>query len=141
MLWMEGAYFKTRAPGCAYNFCPPSSVLLLEIQALWSQNHDTEILHCNAVSRVDNAMTCHRTGYDRYHIMCVLHIKPFSLPLDKQRVQHTQCLCRFFLLERYKLCDHKNTTQEIHRNAVSRADNNAKASNPDALTERKTSYY
>ena len=26
-----------------------------EIQALWSQNHDTEILHCNAVSRLDNA--------------------------------------------------------------------------------------
>ena len=49
----------------------PVSVLILpprEIQALWSENHDTEILHCNAVSRVDNAMSCHRTGYDRYDI-------------------------------------------------------------------------
>ena len=39
-----------------------------EIQALWSENHDTEILHCNAVSSVDNEMTCHFTGYDRYDI-------------------------------------------------------------------------
>ena len=48
------------------------SVLILppkEIQALlWSQNNDIEILNCNAVSRVDNAMTCHRAGYDRYDI-------------------------------------------------------------------------
>ena len=28
-----------------------------EIQALWSLNHDTAIPHCNAVSRVNNAMT------------------------------------------------------------------------------------
>ena len=42
----------------------PVSVPILpprEIQALWSQNHDTEILHCNAVSRVDNAMTERRS--------------------------------------------------------------------------------
>ena len=35
------------------------SVLILppgEIQALWSQNHGTETLHCNAVISVDNAM-------------------------------------------------------------------------------------
>ena len=32
-----------------------------EIRALWSQNHDTEILHCSAESRVDNAMTERRT--------------------------------------------------------------------------------
>ena len=47
----------------------PVSVPILhprEIQALWSQNHDTEIRHCNGCSRVDNAMTCHRTGYDTY---------------------------------------------------------------------------
>ena len=42
-----------------------------EIQALWSQNHDTaEILHAinNVVSRVENGMTCRRTGCDRYGI-------------------------------------------------------------------------
>ena len=39
-----------------------------EIQALWSQNYATEILHCNAVSRVDNAMSCSRAGYDRRDI-------------------------------------------------------------------------
>ena len=38
--------------------------------------------------------------------VCVLHIKPFFLPVD---IQQTPCPCRFFLLlvERYKLCDHK----------------------------------
>ena len=30
--------------------------------------------------------------------VCVLHIKPFFLPVD---IQHTQCPCRFFLLEIY----------------------------------------
>ena len=34
---------------------------------------------------------------------CVLQIKPFFLPVD---IQHTQCPCRFFLLERHKLCCH-----------------------------------
>ena len=46
----------------------PCRFFLLEVQALWSQNHNTEILHCYAVSGVDNAMNCHRTGYDRYDI-------------------------------------------------------------------------
>ena len=49
---------------------PVSVAILLprEIQALWSQNHDTEILHTNVVSRVGNGMTCRRTGYDTYGI-------------------------------------------------------------------------
>ena len=49
----------------------PVSVLTFrprEILALWSQNHDTEIIHRNAVKGVDNAMPCHRTGYDRHNI-------------------------------------------------------------------------
>ena len=46
----------------------PSFILIREIQALWSQNHDTEILRCNAVIRVDNAMTGHLAGYDRHGI-------------------------------------------------------------------------
>ena len=37
-----------------------------------SQNHDKEILHCNAVSRVDKAMTCHSTRYDRYDVQMLL---------------------------------------------------------------------
>ena len=50
----------------------------------------------------------------------VLRIKPFFLPV---RIQHTPCRCCFFILERYKLCGHKTTAQEItHRNAVRRAD-------------------
>ena len=43
----------------------PCRFFLLETEALWSQNHDTEILLCNAASRVDYAMTWHRAGYDR----------------------------------------------------------------------------
>ena len=43
--------------------------------------------------------------------VCVLHIKPFFLPVD---IQHTQCSCRFFLLERCKLCGHKPTTQRYY---------------------------
>ena len=39
-----------------------------EIQALWSQNYDTEILHRNTVKEVDIAMPCHRSGYDRHKI-------------------------------------------------------------------------
>ena len=41
------------------------------IRALWSlQNHATEILEvtCYAVGRGDNAMPCHRTGYDKHDI-------------------------------------------------------------------------
>ena len=41
----------------------------------------------------------------------VLHIKPFFQPVD---IQHTQCPCRFFLLERYKLCDHKTATHRYY---------------------------
>ena len=39
-------------------------------QALWSQNYDTEMRHRNTtlVKGVDNAMSCHRTGYDRQNI-------------------------------------------------------------------------
>ena len=50
---------------CHYCRCraPPSREKINE--KLWSPNRDTEI-HCNAVSRVDNAMTCNRSGYDRY---------------------------------------------------------------------------
>ena len=44
----------------------PSILRRREIQALWSQKRDTEIIHRNAVSRVDIAMACHRTGYDTY---------------------------------------------------------------------------
>ena len=62
--------------------------------------------------------------------VCVLHIKPFFLPVD---VQHTQCPCLFFLLEIYKLCGHKTTTQRIlHNNVVSRVDN--------GMTCRRTGY-
>ena len=41
-----------------HNQCPCRFFLLLiEIQALWSQNHDTRDTTNNATSRVDNAMT------------------------------------------------------------------------------------
>ena len=51
--------------------------------------------------------------------VCVLHIEPFFLLVD---IQHTQCPCQFFLLEKYKL----------HTNAVSRVDN--------GMTCRRTGY-
>ena len=34
----------------------PRRLFLLEGFKHWSQDHDPEILHCNAVSRVDNAV-------------------------------------------------------------------------------------
>ena len=52
--------------------------------------------------------------------VCVLHIKPFFLPVD---IQHSQSPCRFFLLERCKFCGHKTTTEILHCNAVSIVDN------------------
>ena len=33
------------------------------------------MLHCYAVSRVDNAIPCHRTGYDRHDIHVIACIK------------------------------------------------------------------
>ena len=41
-------------------------------------------------------------------VLCVLHIKPFFLLVD---IRHTQCPPCFFILERYKRCGHKTTTQ------------------------------
>ena len=53
--------------------------------------------------------------------MCAcFHIKPLFVPVD---IQHTQCPCRFFLLERYKLCGHKTTTEILHCTTVRRVDN------------------
>ena len=51
----------------------PVSVLILhptrgKIQALWSQNYDTETLHRNVVKGVGSAMSCYRPGYDRRNI-------------------------------------------------------------------------
>ena len=46
--------------------------------------------------------------------MCV-HIKPFFLPVD---IQHTQCPCRFFIRERYKLCRHKCKAQPTCRHSA-----------------------
>ena len=46
----------------------PREIQAREIQALRSQNYDTEMLplvHRNAVKGVDNAIPCHRTAYDR----------------------------------------------------------------------------
>ena len=49
------------------------SSILREIQVLWSQNYATEILRTLprmqwAQQSVDDAMTCHHTGYDRHDI-------------------------------------------------------------------------
>ena len=41
-----------------------------------------------------------------------LCLKPFLLPID---IQHTQCPCRFLLLEKCKLCGHKTTTYRCYR--------------------------
>ena len=42
----------------------------------------------------------------------VHHInRSFYVPVD---IQHTQCPCRFFPLERYKLCGYKTTTQRFY---------------------------
>ena len=44
---------------------------LRDTSSLWSQNYDTE-RHCiapgNAVRSVDNAVPCHRTGYDKHNV-------------------------------------------------------------------------
>ena len=42
--------------------------------------------------------------------VCVLHIKAFFRPVD---IQHTQCPCRFFILERYELCGPRPTPQPV----------------------------
>ena len=60
--------------------------------------------------------------------VCVLHIKPFFLPVN---IRHTQCPCRFFLLEIQALWwkKHDRDTTSIDCNAVVRIDN--------AMTERR----
>ena len=62
--WMDGwigesvcvLYIKPFFPpvDIQHNQCPCRffPLLIRDIQALWSQNHDTEILHCDAVNRV-----------------------------------------------------------------------------------------
>ena len=52
--------------------CMPTLFINGEIQGLWLQNGDREILHCNAVRRVDNAMTCNRARYGRYDIHIII---------------------------------------------------------------------
>ena len=54
--------------GIQHTQCPCRFFLIRgEIQALWSHNHDTAevLLHCNAVSRVDNAMTRDKNEKDK----------------------------------------------------------------------------
>ena len=75
-----------------------------------------------------------RNCTDNAQLVCVwvLHIKPFFQPVD---IQLTQCPCRFFLLERYKLCGHKTTAQRyylVHCTALSRVDH--------AMTRHCTGY-
>ena len=50
-----------------HNQCPCRFFNPREIQVMWSQNYATEILRY-AANRVDNAMPCHPTGYDRHGI-------------------------------------------------------------------------
>ena len=38
----------------------------IPVQVMWPLNYATEILHCYAVNRVDNAMPCHQTGSARH---------------------------------------------------------------------------
>ena len=51
--------------------------------------------------------------------LCVLHNKPFFLPVD---IQRTQCLCRFFLLEIQALWSQNHDTGILHTTVVSRVD-------------------
>ena len=68
---LNPSFFTRRHPAhlliVSVQILPPE-----KIQApLWPRDLDTSILlevHCNAVSRVDNAMTGHRIGYGRYDI-------------------------------------------------------------------------
>ena len=43
--------------------CPILQSYNREMQVPWRQTYAAEIPHCFAVSRVDNAMPCHRTGF------------------------------------------------------------------------------
>ena len=62
---LNRSFYPSTAHPVSVPILPPTR----EIQALWSQNHDDrDLLLCSAVSKVDSAMTCHRTGYDRYDI-------------------------------------------------------------------------
>ena len=47
--------------------CADSSILEI-YKVLWSPNYAPEMLHCYAAGRVDRAMPCHHTGYDRHDI-------------------------------------------------------------------------
>ena len=58
-----------------------------------------------------NDTLMHASVSDIYGGVCVLHIKPFVRPVD---IQYTLCPCRFFILESYKFCDHKITTQRYY---------------------------
>ena len=63
---LNSSFYPTRRHPAHPDQCACRFFIFLETQALWSRGHDTEKVHCNVVRRVDNAITCRRTGYDRY---------------------------------------------------------------------------
>ena len=81
--------------------------------------------------------------------MCVLHMKPFFLPIDIHHTPYPYC---FFILEGCMLCGHKTTAQRYYIVALYKGRRQCNAampsywipqaqhthvSNPDALKERK----
>ena len=57
------------------NQCPCRFFYPGEIQTLWSRNNATEVIHCYAVSPVDNANATLHTGYDRYDMHIIWKIE------------------------------------------------------------------
>ena len=48
----------------------------------------SDMLHCIDVSRVVNAMTCHRTGYDGYEDTNASN--PYPLTVDRDKTKETE---------------------------------------------------
>ena len=83
-------------------------MIYMYIHSDWGMGVLTGVNHLNM-----GGSPCHES----YICVCVLHIKPFFLPVD---VQHTQCAWRFFLLERYQvqaLWSQNHDTEILHCNA------------------------
>ena len=83
----------------AGNLLCPCRFFFLKRYKLCSDKAMTEILHWNAVCRVDRTITCYRTGYDRYDIRICYQSR--WIGREKRNRQIYQKYVKYIAINRY----------------------------------------
>ena len=93
LLTLNRCFLSIYGPTSSTHTQFPCRFVLLERYKLCchktTTDRDSTKVHCNAAGRVDNAMACHRTGYDRYDIQ-MLRGKPDVLTREKRKRQRNE---------------------------------------------------